>query len=208
MRVIKLLVGHPPRTVGELIDETGVTRTAITEQLNELMAAGFVERTIETLPGRGRPRHRFSATQAALVLLFANNQQLVVPAIWKAIDEIGGEKLTQKILRSVSRSLAAYYRAKITATDPKKRLEQFTAILEQEGGLVDLAAKDGHVTITKRTCAFISMFDDHRHVCEIDLELISAIAGCPVRLTACRHDGAPCCQFEIDTRAVNGSPAA
>lgn len=205
MRVIRLLVGHAPRTVGELIEETGVTRTAVTEQLNELAAAGFVERTIERLPGRGRPRHRFAVTPAAMVLLFANNQQLVVPAIWKAVHEIGGEKLMQRIRHSVSRSLATYYRAKITASDPKKRLDQFTKILEQEGGLVDLVAKDGHVTITKRSCAFISMFEDHRHVCEIDLELIAAIAGCPVRLTACRHDGSPCCQFDIDTRAVNGS---
>ena len=65
----------------------------------------------------------------------------------------------------------------ITATDPKKRLEQFIAILEQEGGLVDLVAKNGHITITKRSCAFISMFDGQRHVCAIDLELMSAIAG-------------------------------
>ncbi len=205
MRVIRLLVGQVPRTIGELLDETGVTRTAITEQLNELMAGGFVERTIERLPGRGRPRHRFAATQAALVLLFANNQQLVVPAIWKAIQEIGGEKLTRRVRHSVSRKLSAYYQAKITASEPKKRLEQFKHILEQEGGLVELATKDGQVTITKRSCAFISMFEPHRHVCEIDIDLISAISGCPVRIVSCRHDGAPCCQFEIDTRAVNGS---
>ena len=74
--------------------------------------------------------------------------------------------MTREILRSVSRSLAEHYQSRITATDPKKRLDQFAAILEEEGGLVDLAAKDGHITITKRTCAFISMFDDQRHVCE------------------------------------------
>ena len=107
--MIKLLVGHPPRTVAELIDATGVTRTAVTEQLNEMVAAGFVEQTTEKLPGRGRPRHLFSATKAALVLLFANNQQLVVPAIWKAINTIGGEKLTKQVLRSVGRSLAQHY---------------------------------------------------------------------------------------------------
>ena len=205
MRVIRLLVGNPPRSIGDLINETGVTRTAITEQLNELMSGGFVERTIQRLPGRGRPRHRFAATHAALVLLFANNQQLLVPAIWKAVHEIGGEKLMQRIRHSVSRSLTAHYRTKITASEPKKRLDQFRKILDQEGGLVDLATKDGQITITKRSCAFISMFEPHRHVCEIDIELISAIAGCPVRLTACRHDGAPCCQFEIDVRALNGS---
>ena len=208
MRVIKLLVGQPPRSVGELIDETGVTRTAITEQLNELAEAGFVERTLEKLPGRGRPRHRFSATQASLVLLFANNQKLVVPAIWKAIAEIGGDELGRKVLRSVDRSLAAYYRAKITATDPKKRIEQYAALLEKEGGLIDVVAKDGQIKVTKRSCAFVSMFDDQRHVCAIDRNLVSAIAGRPVRLTACRHDGASFCQFQIDTQAVKRTRAA
>ena len=205
MRVIKLLVGRPARTVGELIEEMNVTRTAITEQLNELVAAGYVERRVEKLPGRGRPRHRFSATQAALVLLFANNQQLVVPAIWKAIEDFGGDKLIHKVMRAVNRSLLEHYRTQITASDPRRRLAQFRTILEQEGGLVDLVTQHGQVTITKRSCAFISMFDDQRHVCAIDLDLISSIAGCPVRLAACRHDGAACCQFEIDTRSAKGS---
>jgi predicted ArsR family transcriptional regulator len=208
MRVIKLLVGHPPRTVGDLIHETGVTRTAVTEQLNDLVSSGFVERTIERLPGRGRPRHRFAATNAALLLLFANNQRLVVPAIWKAVEKIGGEAMMQKVLRSVSRQLMEYYQEKITATDPKTRLEQFAAILEQEGGLVDLIAEEGQLVIRKRTCAFISMFDDKRHVCEIDVEMMSAIAGCPVRQTSCRHDGDSCCQFEVDTRSRNGAHTA
>ena len=158
MRVVKLLVGHPPRTVAELIQETGVTRTAVTEQLNEMVAAGFVEQSIEHLPGRGRPRHLFSATKAALVLLFANNQHLVVPAIWEAVHEIGGEKLTRKVVRSVGRRLSQHYSGRITATDPRKRVEQFLAILEDEGGLVDLVRKDGHLTVTKRTCAV------HQHV--------------------------------------------
>jgi len=129
-----------------------------------------------------------------------------VPAIWRAINEIGGEGLTQEILHSVSHHLAQHYLARITASDPRRRLDQFRAILEEEGGLIDLTTKDGVVTVTKRTCAFISMFDEQRHVCAIDLGVMSAIAGCPVRLTSCRHDGAACCQVEIDTRAVNGTP--
>ena len=44
MRVIKLLVGHPPRKVLDLIDETGLTRTAVTEQLKNLAAGGFIVR--------------------------------------------------------------------------------------------------------------------------------------------------------------------
>jgi predicted transcriptional regulator len=73
LRVVRLLVGNPPQTVSSLIRATGVTRTAVTEQLNELIAAGFVERDTERLSGRGRPRHLYRTTQAALVLLFASN---------------------------------------------------------------------------------------------------------------------------------------
>jgi len=206
MRIVKLLVGRPPCTVGELTRDTGVTRTAVTEQLNEMVAAGFVDCSIEHQSGRGRPRHLYRATQAALVLLFANNQQLVVPAIWKAINKVGGKQLTKKILHAVSRILSKHYLSKIKTSVPRKRIEQFKALLEDEGGLVDLAFKDGVVTITKRTCPFISMFDEARHVCAIDLELMAKIAGRPARLTCCRHDGDPCCKVEIDTRAANGSP--
>lgn len=151
-------------------------------------------------------RHYFSATPAALVVLFANNQQLVVPAMWEAIGEIAGDKQKKKIIRAVGRKLSAHYEAQITATDPRRRLEQFARILEAEGGLVELCAKGGRVTVIKRTCPFYSMADEERHTCDLDYELIAQIAGCPVQLIACRQDGAPCCQFEVLTKqaqAVN-----
>ena len=90
MRVVQLLAGKPPQTIFDLIRSTGLTRTAITEQLNDLVALGFVERTSQRVAGRGRPRHQFSLTRAALMLLFASNQRLLVPAIWGAISEVAG----------------------------------------------------------------------------------------------------------------------
>jgi predicted ArsR family transcriptional regulator len=193
------------------MDELDVTRTAVTEQLLDLMSAGFVERSIEYLPGRGRPRHRYSAKPAALILLFASNQQLVVPAIWKAIHSAGGDKLTQTVLHCVSTTLLEHYRSRITAEDPKQRLEQYNSILREEGALVNLNTADGQVTITKRTCPFISMYENERNVCAIDLELMAAIAGCPVQQVACRHDGDPCCRFQAKTpkdKAASGKAKA
>ncbi len=198
LRVVKLLVGNPPQTVSDLIRTAGVTRTAVTEQLNELVAAGFVERDTERLPGRGRPRHLYKATNAALVLLFAGNQRLVVPAIWRAIRDVGGENLAQKVLKRVSRALAEHYNAKITATKPRERLRQFMDLLTTEGGLIEAVEDDeGQLVLYKRSCPFISMVDQQRSVCYIDQQVISAVVGRPVRQTACRHEGAPCCTFEI-----------
>jgi DeoR family transcriptional regulator, suf operon transcriptional repressor len=205
LRVVKLLVGNPPKSITELIKAMGVTRTAVTEQLHELESAGFVERIREKLPGRGRPRHLFRATSAALLILFANNQHLVVPAIWKAIEDCGGRPLTKKVLAHVSRELADHYSSQITAAEPKDRVRQFVRLLEQEGGLVDIAQKDGRLTISKRSCAFLSMADEQRRICSVDVDMISKIAGCPVRQVACRQDGDPCCAFEIDVPKSRGT---
>jgi len=113
--------------------------------------------------GRGRPRHLYKATQAALLLLFANNQRLVVPAIWLAIREAGGEQLTKKILKQVSQSLAEHYSSKLTARKPQERLRQFIDLLMAEGGLIEaVESDDGRLVIYKRSCPFISMVDPER----------------------------------------------
>ena len=197
MRIVKLLVGNPPQTVVDLVRAAGVTRTAVTEQLNELVAAGFVERTSQRLPGRGRPRHLYTTTNAALLLLFANSQRLVVPAIWRAIEDIGGSELSQKVLGQVSHALAEHYNRKITAEQPDQRLLQMTALLREEGTLVEVIEEDGQIAMYKRSCPFISMLDEARSVCCVDQAMMTAVVGRPVRRTSCRHDGDPCCTFEI-----------
>ncbi len=198
MRIVKLLVGSPPLTVSDLIKNAGVTRTAVTEQLNELVAAGFVKRTAEKLPGRGRPHHLYSAASSALLLLVAGNQHLVVPAIWRAIVEIGGDPLMRDVVQRVTRRIADHYRPRITGRTPKDRLRQITRLLTAEGHEVEVSENgDGQLVMRKRSCPFISMFEDTRTVCEVDLDLITDLVGAPVRQIACRHDGAPCCAFEL-----------
>lgn len=204
LRVIKLLVGNRPQTVAQLMRITGVTRTAVTEQLNELVAAGFVERGIERLAGRGRPRHLFSATEAALVLLFANNQRLVVPLVWTAVREIGGDKLVRDVMKRVSKALADHYSKRVKTTKPEERLRQLTQILIEEGALIDTVIEDDQLVIYKRTCPFVSLVDDKRAVCSVDLDMMSEVVGAPVERLECRHTGAPCCSFAIAER--NGRP--
>lgn len=197
MRVVRLLVGNPPQTVNDLVDKLDVTRTAVTEQLSELLAAGFVEKTVERLSGRGRPRYLYKATDAALVLLFASNQHMVVPALWRVLEEIGGTALTDQVIERLSLALADHYCDRITATDPQQRLAQLSQVLTDEGGLVEITETDGHLVMRKRSCAFISMFECTGKVCRLDERVLCQIVGAPVRQTACRHQGDPCCAFEI-----------
>ncbi len=197
MRLVKRMVGNPPMSIAQLMEATGVTRTAVTEQLGELMGGGFVERRLERLPGRGRPHHLYTATHAALLLLFPGAQQLVVPAMWTAIEEAGGEPLTRRVMIRVAHQLARHYRNRIRGRSPRKRLEQISAVLREEGALVETVVEDGRLVLRKRSCPFISMLDDKRAVCCIDEEMLSAVVGQPVRRIAYRHEGDPCCSFEL-----------
>ena len=200
MRIVKLLVGQVPQTVSALIDQTGVTRTAVTEQLNELVAAGFVERNIERLTGRGRPRHLYTATTAALVLLFANNQHLIMPAIWQAMREVAGEETTKAVLKRVSRILAAHYRQKLTAKKPEERLRQLARVMEEEGSLVEIDGASGHIIMHKRSCPFISMYEGGELICHVDEDFLADVVGAPVTRIACRHEGAACCSFGLTSQ--------
>lgn len=197
MRIMKLLVGRPPQTVADLIDATGVTRTAVTEQLNELVASGWVEQGTQKLPGRGRPRHVYTATDHSMVALFANHHPLLVPAIWKVLQEIGGEELTAKVLRRVSHELAGHYKRRITASSPKKRLGKLAELFREEGALVETVEEKGRLVIYKRSCSFLSVLDEDRLVCYVDQAMMTEVVGRPIRRTSYRHEGAPCCSFEI-----------
>jgi predicted ArsR family transcriptional regulator len=198
MRILRLLVGNPPQTIAELIRATGVTRTAVSEQLNELVAGGFVTRTMERLPGRGRPRYLYSATNAALALMCCRSHQSVVPAIWKAIDHVGGRELTRKILRRVTQSIVELYRSRITARTARERFRQFTELLRDEGNLVEICESDKtHLVLRKRSCGFINLFEESRTICTVDLDVMSTLVQAPVRRVECRHDGDPCCTFEL-----------
>ena len=97
MRIINLLVGQPPLALAEMIDNLNVTRTAITEQLSELIEAGYVERTVEKLSSRGRPRHRYGITDLSLTALFPGAAGVVVPSIWKHIEQCCGLQMAEKI---------------------------------------------------------------------------------------------------------------
>ncbi len=199
MRLVESLVGNPPQSVEELTEAIGVTRTAVTEQLNELMAAGFVRRSVERVPSRGRPRYLYSVTDAALLRLLPGNPTRVVPAIWRAIEETDGIKLKEQVLERVSRTLAEHYKRQLKGKTPAERFRELAKVLrETEGNLIEVEADDaGRLAMRKRSCSFFSMFEESRAVCHIDAKMLSAIVGVPVRRTACRHDGAPCCIFEI-----------
>ena len=196
MRVVQLLAGRPPQRMAELVKATGVTRTAVTEPLNELISAGYVDRALER-GGRGRPRHLYSLTETALSRLFATNDRLVGPALLSAIRAIGGDKLTREVLERVIGELSQHYRDVLSARSPAKRLEQLAEVLREEGVLAEVCRHDGKLALSERSCPFVDLVDDSRAVCEIEQQALSQVIGAPMNLVECRLDGCARCVFQM-----------
>lgn len=196
MRIMRLLIGKRPQSLADLMEAIGVTRTAVTEQLNLLMRAGYVTRTQER-SGRGRPRHLYMATDEAQQL-FPSNEELFVPAVLRALREIAGEETTQQVLARVSEQLAHHYQARVHGDTPQQRLEHLSQVLRRDGFLVEVSKESGHWVLRERSCPFWPMVDEARSACEVEQQMMSNILQAPVRLSQCRLDGCADCVFELD----------
>jgi len=200
--IMRLLIGHPPRRMSELIEAIGVTRTAVSEQLNELITSGYVDQQIERLSGRGRPRYLYSATEFAMKHLFEGNQNLVVPAIWRAMKKHVGLEIMKQVCEEVASDLAGHFNRQITSEKPEERLREFTGIICKDGRLGVVRDEDGGAELDKLNCPFITMHDSSGLVCEIDKMTMRKIVGVDVERVRCRMEGAPCCTFRIVNTAA------
>lgn len=199
MRIINLLVGQPPQAIAEMINSLNVTRTAITEQLSELIEAGYVERTVEKLSSRGRPRHRYGVTDLALTVLFPGNQGVVVPALWKHLEMTCGLAVSEKIQEAIALDLAATFKKIVDGTSLEERLEQFYKELNARKVVTEVRTNEnGKTELVWKTNPFISMQDGTDRYNKIATRMVSEILGVPVKLTASRLSGNFCDVYEID----------
>ncbi|MEZ6071509.1 MAG: MarR family transcriptional regulator [Pirellulales bacterium] len=143
MRIIHVLAGNPPHTIQQLVEATGVTRTAVSEQVKDLMARGLVSRSTRRTQ-RGRPHHLYTATDHALSTLFSNHQRLMVPALLRAVADVAGQEVAREAMVRASKVLVQHYREQLTAEAPAERLRQFADVLSEEGILAEVSEEGGN----------------------------------------------------------------
>jgi predicted ArsR family transcriptional regulator len=199
LRILKILIGTRPVTVPDVMKALGVTRTAVVDQFRELIAAGLVQRvTAPPEQRRGRPRHLYSAMPSAMLLLFVDAQRIVFPVLWEAVHSVCGEKLAGEVHGRIAAAIVEHYRPYVTERSPAARARQLVKRLVEEGHLVDVSSDGpGRLVVHNRSCGFLAMRDGNRTTCGIHLSGISGVIGAGLRMFACRHDGAPCCSFEV-----------
>ncbi len=197
LRILRLLVGREPRTVAQLMAEAGVTRTAVTEQLSELMAAGLVERTTQRTARRGRPCHLYRATAKAIDLLSKSNLRHVLPELFSVLQQRLGREETQRLLECVSRQVAKQYRSRLQSQHLPEKVHELAQLLQEQGILVEVCTRDGGLVLRQRTCPYAEMVEDRRLACQMEQQILAHALGEPVQLAECRLDGACGCEFLV-----------
>jgi DeoR family transcriptional regulator, suf operon transcriptional repressor len=188
-------------TVGDLVEFTGVTATAVRQRLTRLMEKGLVARE-STAAGRGRPMHRYSLTSAGLRSGGTNYDNLA-QVLWDEIREVRDPDVRQGLLKRVAERLADVYRDQIHGETLRERMAELAKLMSGQDLPFEIDESEELPVLTALACPYPDLAEQDRGVCAMEKMLLSNVLGEGLKLSSCRLDGANCCTFEASGAAVN-----
>ncbi len=202
-RVIETLMRRGPRTVSELVDELNVTRTAVRQQVDRLLADGWLVRT-QRRSGPGRPADVFAVSQKTR-RLYGGQLELLPKLILEELIAQDGPAKAWSVLRGVSRRIARDAREKVGTGSSADRFRRLLDWLRAEGVAAEPEPSVGSLQLEVRTCPYTGLADEHREICEMERETLSDLMGQPVEHTQCMLDGHASCQFHVNLGDERGT---
>jgi len=202
--VLQTLLSEGPKTVQELTQRCSITATAVRHHLNRLMARGLVKRRAQR-HGRGRPRHVYFVPDEVRSELGNNFTDLAI-ALWNELDAHADRPLAIRLLKQVGDRLGRSYRALIEAASVRERLARLVGLFRRRGLVAEVApAAEQGLVLRLISCPYQQLAEGDRKVCGIERRVLTTALDAEVRLSRCRLDGEPCCEFLVRERPVQAS---
>jgi len=199
-RVVEVL-RRGPTTLDELVNELGLTRTAVRLQLAVLERDGSVERR-GVRRGRTKPAHVYQLTGAAEQRLSRAYIPVLTQLLHVLSDRLSSAEF-DAVMRDVGRELlAGQPRPRGTL---KARAGAASALLNELGGLTDVSEEGPDFIIRSHGCPLAAAAVHHPETCNAMESLVSEFVGSTVRQRCDRTDR-PRCRFQI--AGDDGSSAA
>ncbi len=181
-------------SIGELIEHTGVTATAVRQRLTRLMRNGLVERVAEAA-GRGRPSHRYLLT-AAGQRSGGTNYDALAQVLWDEIRGVLDPAVRQGLLKRISARLSDLYRGQVVGGTLRERMASLAGLMSRQDVPFEVEGTKRLPVLTALACPYPDLAERDRSVCAMEKMLLSEVLGENLKLSACRLDGATCCTFE------------
>lgn len=180
--------------VADLVEQTGVTGTAVRQRLNRLMGQGLVERQLERA-ARGRPSHKYRLTEKGLRGTGDNYADLAI-VLWNEVRAIQDPEVRRGLLQRLAESLAQRYAGQIEGRTLAEKMQSLSALLGDRDVPFRVEQQSGLPVLTALACPYPDLAQQDRSICAMERMLFSAVLGTGVKLAECRLDGASCCTFE------------
>ena len=186
----------------ELATDSGITLSAIRQQLAVLSGDGLIEYR-QVLSGPGRPRHLFRLTQEGIALFPDLYRPLVLgllrmfagdPADFATIwDQLSAQAQEELLRRTAGRPLA-------------DRVTEITRILAEFGFIAetDVLPDDAQV-IRVLSCPLAEIAHHYPYVCQSELRSFENATGGDVQCVANVTTGAPFCEYVIRAAPESGA---
>lgn len=198
-RIIDLLLRQGRMTIAQLVESTGVTTTAIRQQVDRLVSEGWLAREGRR-GGLGRPAHVLSVSDQTKRLFGHQSDDLARMVLEETIAQIGSER-AREILRSVGHRMAQVSHDQVGDGPIAERLQNLATVMQQRGMVVETGQTERGMSLTVFTCPYPELASRHREICDMEIEAVSELMGGPVELHQCVQDGDHCCEFSVSERA-------
>jgi predicted ArsR family transcriptional regulator len=180
-------------TISALVDEMGVTATAVRQRLSRLMADGLVQRNTER-KSRGRPNHRYSLTEKGERAAGTNFADMAI-VLWEEVKSVEDAAVRRGLLKRIADRLVERYRGRVAGETLGDRMTSLSRLMGEREIPFEVDSSGELPVLTALACPYPELAKLDRGVCTMEKLMLSEILGENVRLSECRLDGANCCTF-------------
>jgi predicted ArsR family transcriptional regulator len=180
-------------TISALVEEMGVTATAVRQRLARLMSDGLVERQTER-KSRGRPNHRYSLTEKGERAAGTNFADMAI-VLWEEVKSVEDPSIRRGLLKRIADRLVERYRGRVSGDALGERMSSLSKLMGEREIPFEVNSSGTLPVLTALACPYPELAKLDRSVCTMEKLMLSEILGENVRLTECRLDGANCCTF-------------
>ncbi|MFN3523987.1 MAG: helix-turn-helix transcriptional regulator [Phenylobacterium sp.] len=196
--ILLILKTRGPTTAGALAARLGISRQAVVQQIDRLLADGLVRAAAPPGGGVGRPSRAWSLTSRGHARFPDAHAQMTVELIEAVRAEFGEPGLDRLIARRERATAEAYAEALDGAAGVEARLERLAALRTAEGYMCEWTADGEGWLLIENHCPICAAAAACRGFCRSELDLFRDLLA-PARVERTDHllAGARRCAYRV-----------
>jgi predicted ArsR family transcriptional regulator len=201
--LLVLVAREGPITLTEIAGAAGLARTSVRQQLDRLIAGGWVDRT-QRRGKPGRPVDVFSLSDEGR-RLFARQIDDFAGSMMQVLADTDGKAKLRSVIKGVGSRMTDKLRPKVGDGPQGDRVRRVAELLNEGGALNDVSESERGLKLTIHTCPYHGLPEGRGEFCEMEREMMSSLVGAETSLNRCMSDGSARCELEVKLRPNGAS---